>query len=70
MSLRTTILSLTSPTLDADRALRQRCVTEAQACCCSRVAADNEEKDDERINERLSELAEVAIEAGESVSCD
>ncbi|KAL7522340.1 hypothetical protein ACHAWX_007024 [Stephanocyclus meneghinianus] len=63
MSLRTTILSLTSPTLDADRALRQRCVAEAQACCCSRVAANNEEQDDERSNERLSELAEVAIDA-------
>eukprot|EP00804_Cyclotella_cryptica_P025389 CCRYP_016513-RD/>CCRYP_016513-RD protein AED:0.04 eAED:0.04 QI:135/1/1/1/0.77/0.7/10/4374/2912 len=62
MSLRTTILSLTSPTLDADRALRQRCVAEAQACCSARLGGDNED-DDESGNERLSELAEVAIEA-------
>ena len=49
-SLRTKILALSSPTLDADRAQRQRCIAEAKEALTE---------------EGCDGLADVAVEAGE-----
>ena len=50
MSLRSQVLALTSPALDANRALRQRCVAEAREAV---------------IEGGCEELAKVAIDVGE-----
>lgn len=50
MSIRSQVLALTSPALDANRALRQRCVAEAREAV---------------IEGGCEELAKVAIDVGE-----